>query len=205
MKVNNFYPLTLEDTTDFLASHFPDGRVWEAKNVDDTEMRNLIKCCARAFVLIQEEIYRLAIEADINLTVDLLPDWGNSVGLPNQCVLNLDSLEKRRHAVIQRLRKIAVTTKADFELMALELGYVVEVEPGVKHGGFQYDFPIYFGSTNPRFWMIVKYINSIFPVESFSYNFPIIFGESPFKIINCLFKQIVPANVIIYYHDGNSI
>jgi uncharacterized protein YmfQ (DUF2313 family) len=67
-------------------------------------------------------------EADPRTTVELLEDWERNVGLPDPCIGEGGTLQERRLQVLNRLTRSRFQTVAFFKQVALELGYVIEIE-----------------------------------------------------------------------------
>lgn len=187
----------MERAASQLASIIPDGRAWQAKNLAGTNMYALVSACAAEFREIQIQIETLATEFNVRLTNQLLPDWEESCGLPEECLGAMASLQDRRNAVILRLRKIPFVTKADYEQLAFDLtGLSVTVTPGAEIELFPLDFPVPFSSGNSYFKLYVTFNDAI---GGFPYLFPFNFVSTGDNIIRCVFEQIAPANVLIIF------
>lgn len=106
-------PETDEEAGKILAGHMPQGRAWDKKNDPESSMNGLVKGLAADFMQVQQKIYEMAEEFNINLTTDLLPDWETSVGIPDDCVFTFNTLAERRQRVIERLRNVPVVTKQE--------------------------------------------------------------------------------------------
>lgn len=189
-----------EESTRQLAANIPDGQAWQAKNLPGTNVYALVSACAAEFREIQLQIETLAREFDIRLTDKLLPDWEKSCGLPEECLGELASLEDRRNAVILRLRKIPFVTAAEYEALAFELtGLDVSVVPGAEIELFPLEFPCVFASGNSFFKLYVIF-NDTF--GGFPYKFPLLFLTGPSNIVECVFEQIAPANVLLVFRSS---
>lgn len=188
---------TLEQSTSQLASNLPDGRVWQAKNLPGTNVYALISACGAEFREIQKQIETLAREFDVHLTDQLLPDWEKSCGLPEECIGAMASLEDRRNAVILRLRKIPFVTKEEFEQLAFDLtGLSVTLVPGSEIELFPLSFPLPFAVGNSYFKLHVLFNDTI---GGFPYSFPLLFLSGPSQIIECVFRQIISATVLLIF------
>ncbi len=178
----------LDGTAREFARNLPSGRAWNNKTSIDSNLYKLIKSCAAAFNTIQTSINELATEMDINLTDDLLPDWEESVGIPDDCVFLLTTLADRRTAVIRRLRKAPVVTKAEFETLGNELtGSTVTVTAGID-----------FIPAEDRFTMVVEVTGSG-SIFAFPLTFPAAFSSAGEATIECVFKKVAPAYVDIVF------
>lgn len=184
-----------------LASTIPDGRAWQAKSLPGTNMYALVSACAAEFREIQKQIETLAKEFDVRMTDQLLPDWEKSTGLPEECIGALASLEDRRSAVILRLRRIPFVTAAEFEQLAFELtGLSVTVVPGSEIEIFPLDFPLRFATGNSYFKLHVIF-NDV--IGGFPYSFAFPFLRSPSQIVECVFRQIVSATVLLIFESAS--
>jgi hypothetical protein len=190
---------TQEQATRQLASVIPDGRAWQAKSLPGTNMYALISACAAEFREIQKQIETLAREFDVRMTDQLLPDWERSVGLPEECIGQFGSLVDRRNAVILRLRKIPFVTKAEFEQLAFDLtGLSVTVVPGSEIELFPLAFPLPFAVGNSYFKLHVIFNDTI---GGFPYSFALPFLSGPSQIVECVFRQIVSATVLLIFES----
>lgn len=174
-------------TTNQLAQHLPDGRAWVSKYIEGSNMRGLVRSVAASFNRVQQQIEALANEFNIPLTTDLLPEWEASVGLPDECITQAETLQERRDAVISRLRRLPIVTQEDFQNLGQELtGVPTTVLPGIE-----VDTVVV---KETRFRMYVS-----FPTlsESFPYDFAFPFGSFRPDIVTCVFRQVAPANVIV--------
>lgn len=188
---------TVEVAANQLASNLPDGRCWEAKNLPGTNVYATISACGAEFREIQKQIELLAREFNIRLTDQLLPDWEKSCGLPEECIGQMNSLEDRRNAVIIRLRKIPFVTKEEFEQLAFSLtGLNVTVVPGSEIEIFPLSFPIPFAVGNSYFKLYILFNDTI---GGFPYGFALPFLVGPDKIVECVFRQIVSATVLLIF------
>lgn len=191
---------TLEQTTRQLASNLPDGRCWEAKNLAGTNVYALISACGAEFREIQKQIETLAREFDVRLTDQLLPDWERSVGLPEECIGQFGTLVDRRNAVILRLRKIPFVTKQEFEQLAFDLtGLSVTLVPGAEIEIFPLSFPLPFAVGNSYFKLHVIFNDTI---GGFPYLFALPFLRGPSQIIECVFRQIISATVLLIFESA---
>lgn len=191
-------PKNLDEAGIILAGHLPQGRAFGKKCESGSVMHGLIKGMASDFMIVQEEIFELASQFDIDLTVDLLPDWETSVGIPDDCIFQFTTLAKRRDRVIQRLRKIPLVTLA--ELQAFVDSFFpddnITLKPGSEIFTFEYDFESDFlGNENEKFIIIAE-----IPVtgDGFEYTFEFEFSGGPdTSLLKCLLRKILPANVLL--------
>lgn len=191
-------PPDLDAAGNLLAEHMPEGRAFGKKCEDGSVMSELIKGIASDFMIVQEEIFELASQFDINLSVDLLPDWETSVGIPDDCIFQFTTLEKRRDRVIQRLRKIPLVTLDELQLFVDSFfpSDNIILKPGSEAFTFEYDLEFTFlGDVNEKFIIIAE-----IPItgDGFEYTFEFEFSGGPdTSLLACLLRKVLPANVLL--------
>lgn len=198
MPDNIFTAPTLSETAGQLAASLPQGRAWEAKGVEGSNMRALINSTAVPHNMVQQLIQLMDEQFRISGTYDLLEEWEDSVGIPDECLAASDTIALRRQAVIDRLRKIPLVTLEDIQdyVNALYPDVTMVLIPGKEYYTFEYglELPL-LGDVCEKFILVVQ-----IPVsgESFEYDFevPLIGGPDTDKI-RCLLEKIVPAEVYV--------
>lgn len=183
---------TIDESCVQIAGSIPQGRGWNKKTDPESNIFGLIRSLAHGINLVQQRIQLLVDEFNINNTFDLLTDWETSVGIPDDCLKDLDSLIQRRSAIISRLRKIPVVTKEEFEALAFEL----IGETAVVTDGWSYDRANNFPDAYSRFKMYVQFVDSI---TGFPYSFPYPFGRLRNDLVECVFNAVKPANVVVIF------
>ncbi len=193
-----FKTSTQDETAQQLADSIPQGRAWDAKNVEDSSCRKLINSLAVAHNSSQQQIELLSDEFQILQSVELLPDWEESVGLPGECLGNAETLVERREKVINRLRKQPIVTLLDFQTylddLFPDLGLLVV--PGSEFYTYEYDLPVHFlGDTNERFILVVTIPTS---GGEYEYEFEFLFeGGTDTASLECILNKIIPSNVLL--------
>lgn len=186
-------------TAQQLADSLPQGRAWANKNVSDSNMRKLINSVSVPFNLFEQLVQTMSEQFQIPLTYDLLEEWEKSVGIPDTCLWDADTLPKRRAMVITRLRKKPLVTLADIQEFVNALYPDVRIEillPGSTNYTFEYDFEVPFsGTINERFVLVVNIYSGS---ELFEYDFEVPFRGGPdLSKFRCVLEKIVPAEVYI--------
>ena len=217
---------TLEQAVRLLAQHIYRGRIWDAKNTKGTNHHGLLHGCAKPLNLSQGFIELLANEFDINQTTLLLEEWEKSVGIPDRCVDNTaKTIEERREAVIQRLRKEPIVTIQELQ------DYVNNLFPyaniilytGVEYFSFELTFETPFlGGVNEKFVIVAEIPRVDESAKSFEYDFELEFEdcedvtpqsfeydlemefqgdlsacEDEHADIRCAIERVIPANVVL--------
>ena len=190
-----------KDTSQQMADSLPTGKIWDAKNVDDSNTRGLINSVSVVHNRIQQTIELLANEFDINNTTDLLEEWEISVGLPSDCATSVGSNEQRRQEIIERLRKTPLVTLApevpENNKVSNMQAFVDAIIPDVTivlYAGEDYtSYPVGFSdSINKKFLIIAE----VFIPESFEYTFEYQFLNGVDTVeLECRMDKVIPANV----------
>ena len=187
-----------EQSAQDLSNHMPKGRAWALKNDRTSNLRKLIRSLAASYNAAKEKISELHDELDARQTLGLLREWEMSVGIPDECLGESETLIQRRQVVIDRLRKQPVVTLEEMENYVNTLFPELNITliPGSEYFTFEYDFEVPFlGDVNEKFILVVRV-----PVggESFEYDFEVPFVGGPdTERLRCLLEKIVPANVYV--------
>ncbi len=122
-----------------LKKYFPRGVAWNLKN--DSNIAKLIESFSLEFCRIQDRFNVLLKEIDPRNADELLTDWEESLGLPDECSSLGASVEERQNQVLQKLTNTGGSSFEYFENVALNLGFVVNVsdfcrfKAGQSHAG----------------------------------------------------------------------
>lgn len=195
-------PETDEEAGSILASHMPQGKAWDKKNDPESNMNGLVKGFSADSMLVQQKIYEMAQEFDINITTDLLPDWETSVGIPDDCIYTIEDIEIRRERIIQRLRNIPIVTLSDLQeyINFLFPDDTIIIKTGAALASFEYEFEVgLLGDIDEKF-VIIAEVQTETPVfgSEFEYEFEFEFTGGPnTSTLMCILRNVVPANVVI--------
>jgi uncharacterized protein YmfQ (DUF2313 family) len=189
---------TEEDISNSLSSFMPGGRVFASKDIDGSPLRKFIKGLSKELYRIDQQMNLMSEDYDINGTTEFLEQWEAAVGLPDDCLDTMGTLQERRRNVLAKLAGMNLTTEQDFIDLAALFGINVTITQGGDIGLFPLIFPYtFFGSAKEaKFTMIVAFDT---PLETFPYTFPFTFGDAERGLIECLFNKAKPANVQIIY------
>ena len=181
--------LTLNQHTNALADYLPNGRLFEAKGISDSNFRQLLTGISGELFNAQGYIKSLNDEFIPDLTTLFLNEWEQALGIPDSCFSGSGSNVERRRDILTKLASLGVQTVEDFENVAVIFGVVAEVIPGIDSG-------ILFSSTAEARYTIV--INLTLP-ERFTYTFPFTFGDSTTALLECIFKKLKPGNCKVLF------
>ena len=123
----------------FLQSLLPPGQAWTTDHM--AALTKVLDVIAGEFSRIHIRTDELLREADPRNTVEMLADWERVAGLPDTCTGDLETLQERRTALVQKVTGIGGQSKAYFQSIAESLGYEVEIDEfrpficGISHCG----------------------------------------------------------------------
>jgi uncharacterized protein YmfQ (DUF2313 family) len=188
--------LDIETHTQRLADYLPGGRVFQARNIHDSNLRKLLRGLARE--LFTADGYLRDFQEDIapSVTTYFIDEWERALGIPDDCFSGSGTLSERRAAVLIKLASLGVQTADDFVELAAVFGLTVEVVSGSVSGVFPLSFPVLvFGTAeDARFTIIVNIETPLTESETFPFAFPIPFGTKEVGLLRCMFSKLVPAN-----------
>lgn len=123
--MNSLY--TLSDYQSALLAHFPRGRAWQTG--PDTPQTNLAKALAKSFQRVDASAISLLAGGFPATALELLPEWEESLGLPDNCTIGETyTIERRRQAVVSRLVGKGSLSKQFYIHLAKTLGYEITIE-----------------------------------------------------------------------------
>lgn len=186
--------MTVQRQADSLANYLPSGRVFAAKKIPGTVTRRLLEGLAGELDRGTDLIAEFKREVLPDLTTLFLDEWESAVGIPDDCFSGAGSDAERRRDVQVKLASLGLQTAEDFVMLAALLGLDVTVEGGSVHGTFPMEFPIIFFPSEKaaRFTIVVNFAGE--EGASFPYTFPIPFSTPELILLECLFRELKPAN-----------
>lgn len=193
-------------TSQQMADCLPEGDAWALKNEDDSNLRKLINSLSVAHNLVQQQIELLDYEFRIGQTFDLLEDWEESCGIPDECLGVSTLIADRRAAVIERIRKQPIVTLSQMQAYVDSLfpGMGITLYPGVDYAeDFEYEFEIpFYGEAYWRFILVATV--PLPPTDGFEFEFELFFEGTPdTSELECLLNQINPTNVyVLIVYEG---
>ena len=205
MSILKFFRDDEDKSISRLAQHLPSGAAWEAKTRPESNFYKILRGLVKELSRVEAQIQDVADEHDINQTLNLLPEWEASVGIPDACFTTEVSLSQRRTNVILKLGRLNGTvTNQDFVDIAEILGFEVVIIPGSTFALFPLAFPLPFvvSPTVARFTMRVQ-VNNAPPPGVFPIPFPLVFTGASANILECVFNLLKPAvSVIDFVYVG---
>lgn len=182
-----------EDHTQALSDYLPSGYTFEAKNVNDSNLRALLRGLASELKITQDYISEFEKEYFPDTTVKFLSEWESALGIPDDCLIIESSNESRLVNIIVKLANMNLQVKQDFVDMAALFSVAVTVNAGVDLMS-QINFD---SITTARNTIVIDF--PLPPGNNFTYDYAIIFGDLVQVTIQCLFERQKPAETVLLF------
>lgn len=182
-----------------LRSLFPTGRAWSRE--PDALQGQLVAGLAPTLVRLDARAQTLLVDAFPATTVELLPEWEASLGLPDQCEGPDHVVEQRRQQVVNRLVNTGGQSKAYFLDVLARLGFadceITEYTP-FKADVSVADWPVYDES-----WTHAWRVN-VPGLRIFEFKADISTADEPLltisdQVIFCVIEALKPAHTLVIY------
>lgn len=136
--------LTAPGNDDLIApalAMWPTGSAWGSPNGEAMALGSVLARFTRvlvdSFVWLYARAWTLARNATISGVDELLPDWEEEYGLPDNCVTGETGIAERLRALEAKVNSQAVVTPGDFIRVAASYGFEIMIEePAVFECGF---------------------------------------------------------------------
>ena len=177
-----------------LAAYMPDGKMFEAKNIQGSNFNQLLRGLAEESRTAEGYLLTLEDEYFPDNTVLFLGEWEQAVGIPDDCFPGTGDADERRSHILTKLSSLGIQTADEFVVLAALFGVAVTVESGSVSGAFPMVFPItFFDASQPaRYTIVVTF--TVIGGDAFPFEFPFTFGSAEIAILECLFSKLKPAN-----------
>lgn len=113
------------DFTSALTGLLPRGRVWPRDT--DSVLVQVVACLSPAYVRSSSAAIDLISAAFPATATDLIPEWQETLGLPDPCAGVAPTLVQQRQQIVARLTDSGGQSAPYFIRLAKSLGYVVTV------------------------------------------------------------------------------
>lgn len=176
-----------------LALYMPNGILFEAKNIQDSNFRQLLLGLAGELFTAEGYLITLQEEYIPDQTTLFLEEWEQALQIPDDCFSGDGTLDERRRDILVKLSSLGVQTIEDFEaladLFAVGVTILAGNDPAVS--------PVITPVRNARFTLVVDFVAP----TVFTYTFPITFGSVEIGILECLFEKLIPANCEVLFQS----
>lgn len=195
--MNSLY--TSDDYQSALLAYFPRGRVWQPG--PDTQQTNLAKALAKSFQRVDASAISLLAGSFPATALELLPEWEESLGLPDNCTIGETyTIERRRQAVVSRLGGKGSLSKQFYIHLAKILGYDITIEEFRQaRAGFSVCGEAINGDNWPFVWRVNAQQTTYVPARC-----GITYCGEPLatwgnKILECTIRQLSPPFTVLLF------
>lgn len=192
---------TRDEHAKVLADYLPGGDIFGGKSDQSTNLYKLLLGLAEQPRLVEENLELTFEQFDITTTTDFLEEWERALGIPDDCLSGTGTAAERRRDVNAKFLSDSVVTADDFIALAALFGVEVTIQNGFDAlANFPFTFPITFPDVRAaRFTMIVAF--TVTESQRFTFTFPIEFGDAVIEILQCIFRNLAPANVDVVFQQ----
>ena len=190
----------VNDHTQAIADYLPNDRLFEAKNINDSNLRKVLKGLAGEFYRCGGYLDTLEQEYYPDATSLFVSEWEQALGIPDCCFTGDGSIEDRQRDVFIKFAGMWVQTADDFEAMALLFGKTVEVTSLSEEALPPYDVP--FNPTSfpeARYTIVVTGDNIVTNVPPYDVPFDLFSNND---VMQCVFKRQAPENCNVIFRNN---
>ncbi len=188
-----------EDFTRALQALLPRGRVWPRE--EDTEQTTTLKGLAPSCERLNARANNLLIDGFPASTLELLPEWEATLGLPDPCAGEAATLQQRRNQVVARFIAGGGQSIPYFIDFAADLGYSITItqyapfRAGHSHAGDPCGSEDWFFT-----WAVNAPLNTItyFRAGQSTAGEPLASWGN--DVLECELNAIKPAHTILQFH-----
>ena len=196
---------TQTQQADILAQYLRDDNLHEAKNREDSTLRKILIGLASEWLNFRSKINEVSNEYNPKTTTQLIEEWEQFVGIPDNCIPVASTIEQRRLNVLLKLAGINAATEKQFKNVASILGYNIEVSNGVSTSTFPLTLPfLLISEALAPFTIVITLPSSIQP-NGFPLTFPFTLTSQQPAILDCLFNKLKPANTQLFFRYSNAL
>jgi uncharacterized protein YmfQ (DUF2313 family) len=189
---------TAEDFRDGRVALLPPGRAWP-RDLDAPIVR-FLAALARGDQRLAARAAQLLVDAFPGTTLELLPEWEESLGLPDPCAGAAPTIEQRRAQVVARLISTGGQSIPYFVAVAAALGFAITItEPGPFRAGISRAGDSDFGDAWPNVWQVNSPLDTVtfFRAGHGAAGEPLaVWGNA---VLECELKRLSPAHTLLLF------
>ncbi|MTI13372.1 YmfQ family protein [Sansalvadorimonas verongulae] len=103
----------------------PQGLVWNTE--PGSVLARLVNALAEEFARVDQRGDDLVSNALPHQTIEMLPEWEHSAGLPDECHGSTQELEQRREALLEKLREVGDQSRTYYIALADRMGIAITI------------------------------------------------------------------------------
>ena len=193
-------PFGVEDFADSLQGHMPTGLAWP-RDADATQ-RAVVLALSPTYARNWATAQAVLDDAFPATAVFLLPEWEASLGLPDPCAGEDQTVAARQAHVVARLTEQDGPSVPSLTAYAATLGYDITIEEFAP-SRFGQDFGMNFGGDD---WAHAWQVDApSFEVDQFTFGANVFgdpFAEWGNTVLQCELLRIKPAHTVLSFVYG---
>lgn len=178
---------TLDEHANALAYFLPNGPLFEAKTIHDSNFRKLLRGMAGELFTAEGYIKTFDDEYSPLTTVLFIEEWERALGIPDPCLPGTGDINERRRHILTKLAALGVQTVADFVALGTVFGKTLTVEALDQMGAP----PVPVTYPDARFTIVVSGAELVSGFPPYDVPFTPASSES---VLECLLSHLIPAN-----------
>ena len=115
---------------ELLTNLLPKGRLWNPK--EQPTFSAYLESSAVEPCRVDDRLRQMLLEVDPRTSFESLDQWESSLGLPDECTPENQTLQERRSQIQQKLTNIGGLSKTFYEFLINQLGFTSTVENRVN-------------------------------------------------------------------------
>ena len=178
---------SIDKHADSLADFLPNGALFEAKKISDSNFRKLLRGFAGELFTTEGYIKTFDEEYSPLTTTLFIEEWERALGIPDSCFQAVGTTDERRTQILTKLASLGLQTVSDFVDLGLIFGITVTVEALDE----MVSPPIPVTFPDARFILVVTGAGLVSGLPP--YDVPFTPGSSE-STLECLYNKLKPSN-----------
>ncbi len=197
--------ITTADLADLFLRLLPRGRVWP--KTSDAIQAGAVTALTPTYSRLLLRDNHLLTDAFPATTVELLPEWEFSLGLPDPCAAANQTIAQRQAQVVARLTQSNGPSLASLTAFAAALGYAITISEytPARYGRQKYGQPMY-GPDWAFAWKITTAAVTITPAQYGKARYSDPYRTWGGGVLECEMERLKPAHtIIVYSYTGQTL
>lgn len=194
---------TVQEQAKVLAKFLPEGKVWRAKMIEESNLYKLLLGFGAELLRVHESIDELACNYLISESSQFLPEWEAMLGIPDDCFPGTGTVEERVQDVLIKLASLNVITEEDWEALCALFGVPnCLINNGIFYHTWDWVWPhIWFQNAQDARFHIVIRLPEEFKPSTWDWTWDHPWGRDTSKL-ECILNKIKPADTkLIFLYD----
>lgn len=183
---------SLEEHTNALADFLPNGPLFEAKKISDSNFRKLLRGFASELFTAEGYIKTFDEEYSPLVTVLFIEEWERALGIPDACFKADGDIDERRTHILTKLASLGIQTHADYVALGLIFGKTISVE-ALDEAATP---PVTVTYPDARFTLVITGAQIVAGFPPYDVPFT---PEASGSTLQCLFDSLIPSNCKVIY------